>query len=251
MVAMAPKKKKHGRSKSPARVKKEIPVVLPPLPSAKTNALMYTVCKGDAVEVNKLVTHYNYSDTLNTVDINGSTALHLAVKKGDEKMVDQLLSFHEAASTINRCEKRLIGGYTALHLAAMEGHVNIVSKLIQRGATVNIKADSTLAETPLHVACKKGNLACAKTILSLGGKPDARDGFGHNASFWASQAGNEFMIKELGLPQVKTATAQEFVSILIDQAKARGFKFVVPSTKAKKGGGGGKGGKGKGKKKKK
>lgn len=239
---MPPKKKKHGRSKSPVRaVKKEIPIVLPPIPSAKTNALMYTVCQGDALEVNKLVTHYNYAESLNTVDVNGSTALHLAVRKGDEKMVEQLLAFPQSASTINRCEKRGVGGYTALHIAAKEGHVNIVSILIKRGAMINAKADSILAETALHLACKHGNAACAKMILSLGGKPDVRDGFGHNASFWASQAGHDMMIKELGLPPVRTATAQEFVAILMEQTKARGFKFVVPTAKGKKEGGKGKG----------
>jgi hypothetical protein len=60
---------------------------------------------------------------------------------------------------------------------------------------------------------------------------DARDNFGHNASFWASERGNDLLIKEVGLPPIHTATAQEYINILL--AKIPNFKISDGKKKAK------------------
>jgi len=115
-----------------------------------------------------------------------------------------------------------------------------VLELIRHGANVNLKANSALGETPLHVCAKENRIACAKILVDAGAKIDNRDNFGHNASFWANERGHESLIREVGLPPVHTATAQEYVNILL--AKIPGFRIGPKEKKAakkgdKKGGG--------------
>ena len=235
---MGPKKKVAGRnrSKSPVRKKKAADDEnFPILPSSekvvKLSVLHYTVATADTGSLNRLVEHYNYGNVLHERDPNGSTALHVAVKKGDETMLTQLLSGYPSIKLIiNCCEKPFLGGYSPLHIAASLDHANLVTKLASFGANLNLKATSQLGETPLVCAIKAGNKNAAKALIDAGCKLDARDGFGHNASFWASQRGHENLIKELGLPIAKTATADEYVSLLLRKNK----NFKLPSVKEKK-----------------
>ena len=47
----------------------------------------------DCKSLIRMVSHYNFQDQLNVTDINGSTPIHNAAKKGDVKMLEQLLTF--------------------------------------------------------------------------------------------------------------------------------------------------------------
>lgn len=219
--------------------------LLPPIrTSTNDSTLQFAVSTGDVSSLSRLVTHYNFSSSLQGCDNNGSTPLHQAAQRGDEKMVEQLLSYPQTIAIINSHEKTTIGGYAAIHLAASAGHVEILTKLIKAGALLNIKSHSQLGETPLLCAVKFGRKECAKELIAAGARLDARDNFGHNASFWASQRGHMDLIKELQLPSPKTATADEYIAILMAANK----NFALPSLKKKASKGDSKG-KGKGKKK--
>lgn len=232
---MPPKKKKGGAKKKGASTKKgpttNEEIVLPSLVSEKTSTLLYTVVSSDIPSLSRLVSSYNYGNTLITTDINGSTPIHLAVKMNNTSMVTHLISYNTI--NINALEKPIIGGYSALHHAIILGYTDIVKELIKYGANINIKANSALGESPLHVAAKENRVACAKILVDAGCKIDVRDNFGHNASFWASERGNDMLIKEVGLPPIHTATAQEYISILL--AKNPGFRIGPKEKKAKKG----------------
>ena len=191
-----------------------------------------------------MVAHFDYRDVLNTKDVNGSTGVHIATRKGDPKMLLHLLAYPEIknSSMINAKELNIVGGYSALHHACIGGNKICVKMLIDAGADVNSRADSALGDTPLHVCCKGGHIECAKLLCNSGRiDVDARDAMGHNASFWAYSKRYEDMIRILNLPPVRSCTADEYLSIMM---KRNNNAFALPSLKkAKK--------KGAGKKKKK
>ena len=159
---MGPKVKGRGKKKvvskrgkkgeDGAEEKDEVHIPTPPVVSEKTTTLLYSICTSDTATVNRLVAHYNFEESLVKRDINGSTALTLAVKRGDENMVAQLLSFPGMRSIINATEKSIIGGYAAIHLACIGGFDSIAALLIRAGSLLNMKSDSNLGETPLHCA---------------------------------------------------------------------------------------------------
>jgi hypothetical protein len=193
------------------------------------------VATSDIRTLNSLTTHYNYKEVLPLSDINGSTALHLAVRKGDRQMVYYLLStFPEIGQNIDAREKKCVGGYAPLHHSCLNGDKEVTKLLLMAGADVNIQADSSLGETPLHICCKHGYIECAKSLIEDGQyqvNMDARDAFGHNASFWAYSKRYEDMIRILSLPPVHTCTAAEYMTIMMNR---NGGKFALPSQKKKK-----------------
>ena len=242
---MGPKKKKAGKKKASRGKSKEAEdTSLPPVPrphviTPSDQSLFYNVGGGveGARTVARMVQHYNFGSALKEIDVNGATPLHHAVAKGDLEMVRLLLSYGNAID-IDATEKEVVGGYSALHRACLKGNDRIVRMLCESGAAMNLKAKSSLGETPLHICCKTGDRYCAKALIACGVKKDTLDAMGHNASFWA-QRHNPDMIKELNLPPVHTSTAEDFLKIMI----ARNPFFKAPSAssggkKAKKGSGG-------------
>lgn len=200
-----------------------LPVI--PVASPKTQALLFTVASSNTQDLSRMVTHYNYEETLATSDLNGSTALHIAAMRGDAAMIKKLISFGKVP--IDALEKPAIGGYSALHHACKEGFDEVTKLLVLAGANPNIKARSSLGETPLQVCCKNGQLSCAALLLKAGANADARDSFGHNASFWATSSRHTDMITSLNLPPVHTATASEHLAIMV----AKNPRFALPTPK--------------------
>ena len=150
------------------------------------------------------------------------------------------------SSDINKKELKVVGGYSALHHACLEGFEDAVKLLVEAGADVNIKADNIPGEAPLHICCKLDRRICGKILIDHGANIDARDNFGNNPAFWANSKQNFDLIKFLGLPTAKAATAQEFLALAIQ----RNPLYQLPSLhkKKKKGKGGDKKGGKKGKK---
>ena len=57
--------------------------------------------------------------------------------------------------------------------------------LLQSGADANIKCQSIIGESPLHLCCQKGFIDCAKVLMKHGASLDITDNFKNNAAFWA------------------------------------------------------------------
>lgn len=230
---MPPKKKKITKKKK-AAVKKAVEIPednkLPLMPNNKNATIVHAVATSDVQCLNRLVAHYNYGNNLNSVDLNGSTPLHIAVKKNDPKML-QALIFHKKID-VNALEVPSIGGYAALHHACLGGFLNMMQILIsQARANVNIRCNSIIGETPLLLCCKLGFTECAKLLLSSGASLDVKDKFGNNASFWAAKYRQDTLARELNLPPPKSPDALEFLALL----RQHNPKFSLPTIKAKKG----------------
>lgn len=97
----------------------------------------------------------NHSVSLGIVDDDGRTALHLAAKKEDSKMLSLLLTTRDQSTDrkmqldINRkCNK---SGWTPLHYAAGQGDLSAVKLLMDAGASLLVHAVSGKGATPLEV----------------------------------------------------------------------------------------------------
>ena len=180
-----------------------------------------------------MVSHFDYREVIGQGDINGSTAIHLATRKGDARMLNYLLGYPEMLNIIDNREMKCVGGYAAIHHACLAGNSICLELLVKAGCDVNIHADSNLGETPLQLCCKHGYIECGRILFSseYALNVDARDNFGHNASFWAYSKRYEDMIRLLNLPPVRSATAEEYVAIMM---KRNNGIFTLPSLASKK-----------------
>jgi ankyrin repeat protein len=226
---MPPKKKAAKKPKGAKKAPIVIPTddKLPPLANAKNSVLVNTISFADSQSLSRLVAHYDFGSALSTVDVNGSTPIHTAVRKGDPKMLQQLLDYHKI--NIDALEIHAVGGQSALHQACVSGDPRLVEILLRCGANANIKSNSTIGETPLQLCCKLGETECARHLLKAGAHAETKDNFGNNASFWASKYRQDALIRELNLPPSRSPTADEFLAILIKQNPA----FALPTIKVK------------------
>src|SRR5262249_9413387 len=101
----------------------------------------------------------------------GETPLHIASKKGEKEIADELLLAGADVNAQNRWH------VTPLHFAADAGHISIVELLIKNRANLNVK--DHLDMTPLHFACRKGHVAIVDLIVKNGGDT-AIDGLSGN-----------------------------------------------------------------------
>lgn len=97
-------------------------------------------------------------------DSSGDTALHIAVRKGEQKIVEL---FIEKRADVNVVDK---DGRTPLHFAANEGKLDVVKLLIEKGA--DFKATDN---NPLHLAAEDGNLDIVKYLVKRGADIRTRD----------------------------------------------------------------------------
>ena len=229
---MPPKKKVAGKKKKGV---KKAPVVipldtkLPVLADTRNSVLVNSILTADTQSLSRLVAHYDYSSVLSSVDVNGSTPIHTAVQKNDPKVLQMLVDYQKI--NIDALEIYTVGGQSALHHACSNGKPAVVQILLTAGANPNIKANSTIGETPLQICCKLGEIECAKLLIKAGALPETKDNFGNNSSFWASKYRQDALIRELNLPPSKSPTADEFLALLIKQNP----RFTLPPIKAKKG----------------
>lgn len=229
---MPPKKKVAGKKKK--GVKKAPMIIpldtkLPVLADTRNSVLVNSILTADTQSLSRLVAHYDYSSVLSSVDVNGSTPIHTAVQKNDPKVLQMLVDYQKI--NIDALEIYTVGGQSALHHACSNGKPAVVQILLTAGANPNIKANSTIGETPLQICCKLGEIECAKLLIKAGALPETKDNFGNNSSFWASKYRQDALIRELNLPPSKSPTADEFLALLIKQNP----RFTLPPIKAKKG----------------
>ncbi|HEY4870175.1 MAG TPA: ankyrin repeat domain-containing protein, partial [Candidatus Dormibacteraeota bacterium] len=119
---------------------------------------------------------------VNAREVDGTTALHWAVRTNDVETAEMLLAAGAHANVANRY------GVTPLWLAATNGNAVIVEALLKAGADAN--APMPQGETVLMTAARAGNPDAVQALLTHGADVNAtEDGLGENALIWAA-AGN-------------------------------------------------------------
>ncbi|KAI9778477.1 MAG: hypothetical protein M1816_004032 [Peltula sp. TS41687] len=149
-------------------------------------------------------------------DLNGRTALHLAVNQDHETVAQLLLdggadvnakdsygwtALHRAASRgltqtarllLNRnADVKALDGYngTALYRAAESGHVAVAELLLQEGS--DIEARNSYNQTALHRAAENGHEAVVRLLLQRKANAQAKDTYGWTALYRAADNGHE------------------------------------------------------------
>jgi hypothetical protein len=109
------------------------------------------------------------------------TDLHKACRQGNIHDVVFLIDSDAdliCAPSINS-EDGLGRGAVALHFAAIGNQTGIISYLLQRGALPDVSSDRGI--TPLHIACSRGFVDCANTLLRGGANALTLDRYGKSA----------------------------------------------------------------------
>lgn len=98
---------------------------------------------------------------INAIDECGETALHFAVRFGNESIVNVLLE--QEGVHVNIAD---IDGMTPLHQAVFYNYTNIVNALLKKEANPSWQDES--GKTPLHLAVEYGYKDVIKTLLLAG-----------------------------------------------------------------------------------
>lgn len=89
-------------------------------------------------------------------------------------------------------------GESALHLAVKSGDPRIVEFVVQ-DLGVSTQISDAFGRTPLHWAAQQGNLPVSETLLLAQADIDARDDLGIDAQVYAEKAGHRELVKIFNL----------------------------------------------------
>lgn len=141
---------------------------------------------------------------INSIETDGSTALHWAIYNENFEMVESLIDAESDVSIPTR------EGVTPLSLASQMGNSRITALLLNAGADVNQTMSG--GETPLMMAARTGDIETIKVILDHGADLNARENRrGTTALMWAAAYQNpeavEFLIASGADMSMRSATA--------------------------------------------
>ena len=105
----------------------------------------------------------SFKDSINNLDEEGFSLLHLKTKAGNADIVQKLI---EDGADIEMKDRK--HGSTALLWACQNGHTNVVKILLQNDA--NVFATSYIGITPLHFAAESGSSQTVQMLIDKGVK---------------------------------------------------------------------------------
>ncbi len=172
---------------------------------------------GDAKAVRTLLAQHV---PITTVDAEGSTALHYAVRIDSLEIADLLIDGGANVSAATRYN------ITPLSLACEKGDAPMIERLLKAGADPN--ATSEEGQTALMTAALAGRVDAVKVLLSHGAKLNVAEPVrGQTALMWAASEGNAAAVEtliEFGA-DVKTKSKTGFTPLLF--AVRNGHKETV------------------------
>jgi len=156
---------------------------------------------------------------VNAPQVDGTTALHWAVRADDLESVDLLLKAGAKVSATTR------DGATPMQLAALNGSATIIDRLIKSGVDVNAPL-SSFGDTALMLAARTGKPDAVKVLMDAGAKVDARETWGDTtALMWAVSEGNHAVVRMLIDKGADVNARSKFVP----SATGRGFEGATPT----------------------
>jgi uncharacterized protein len=151
--------------------------------------------------------------------IDGTTALHWAVRADDLDLADMLIRAGAKVSAATR------EGVTPLQLAAMNGNAAMLLKLIKAGADPN-GALTQYGDTALMMASRTGKSDAVAALLETGAQVNAKETWGGTtALMWAVSERHPAVVKVL-IDQGAGVNAR---SNFVAAANGRGFEGRTPS----------------------
>ncbi|CAG1996036.1 unnamed protein product [Fusarium graminearum] len=146
---------------------------------------LHYMCLHDAgrLDVAQWLLDYGADPSMTARD--GSTPLHYAAMRGDEKKTRMLI---EAGSTVDTSD---LAGRSPLHTAAVNGHAAVMEYLWDKSRP---ERRDRWGWTVLHLAAISGSRSVMELLFKLNCDKDARDRCGRTALNLAVLAGKEAMV---------------------------------------------------------
>ena len=153
-------------------------------------------------------------------DAEGNTPLHQAVYNDQAEAVRTLLAASKA-----QLDASNDAGETPLLVACGRGNLHMARMLLDAGADANRPLpDGT---TPLHWAAQAGNRFLVERLLGAGASIDARNGVGETPLLVASRAGNNEVVRLLVERHAEVNAADNLQHTALYYAGERGFTEIV------------------------
>lgn len=130
-----------------------------------------------------------------------NTALHVAAMGGHYEIVTYLLEKYAQQFDVST---RNSNGQTPLHLAAWAGHEPLVRLLVTKYHS-SLTATNAKGNTPFLMACLRGHLSTAQTLIELGSQFTERNRNGNSPLLLASYGGHNDVIAWLLDPATQSS----------------------------------------------
>jgi len=150
--------------------------------------------------------------------IDGTTALHWAVRWDDLETAEMLIRAGANVSAANRA------GATPMQLAALNGNAAMVDRLIKAGADANMP-QTPYGDTPLMLASRTGRTDAITVLLDHGAQVNTKETWGGTtALMWAVSERHSAAVKLL----VDRGADVNARSNFVPEANGRGFEGRTP-----------------------
>jgi ankyrin len=194
-----------------------VALLLPVIPaSAAGSDVADAVMRG---KKDVLRTLLNQKADVNVPQVDGTTALHWAVRADDLESADLLLKAGARVSAATR------DGATPMQLASLNGSATMIDRLVKAGADVNAPL-SSFGDTALMLASRTGKPDAVKVLLDAGARVDAKETWGDTtALMWAVSEGNQAVVRLL----IDKGSDVNARSKFVPSATGRGFEGATPT----------------------
>jgi uncharacterized protein len=155
---------------------------------------------------------------VNSPQVDGTTALHWAVRADDMEMAELLIHAGANVSAAN------LDGATPLLLATINGNAAMIEKLVQAGADPN-KPLTRQGDTALMMAARTGKADAVKALLDHGAQVNAKESWGDTtAVMWAVSERHPAVAKLL----IERGADVNLHSKFVPSTTGRGFEGTTP-----------------------
>lgn len=149
---------------------------------------------------------------IDSMDMDGETPLHAAVRGGNISAIRALLRAGAGLNAANR------HGVTPMHLAVQNDALEAVEVLIGTGA--NVEARDEFGCTPLHDAVRRASAPIVALLLKAGAKAQTVDNFGNTPLHRAARAGRIDVLEQLLSAGASSQAANSLGRTPLDEAIA-------------------------------
>jgi len=190
-------------------------LALAELAGAAASDIADAAMRGDKEAVRSLI---EQNANVNTPQVDGTTALHWAVRADDLETAELLIHAGANVSAANHA------GATPMLLASINGNAAMIEKLIQAGADPNASL-TQFGDTALMLAAKTGKLGAVQALLDHGAKVNAKETWGETtALMWAVSEKHRDVVKLLIDHGADINAQSKFVPL----TSGRGFEGTTP-----------------------
>jgi ankyrin len=185
--------------------------------AAATSPVADAAMKRDTAAVRALL---QKKADVNAPQVDGTTALHWAVRVDDLEMADLLIRAGAKVAASNR------DGVTPVQLAAMNGSPQMLRRLLAAGADPNAPL-TPYGDTALMMAARTGRTDAIRVLLESGANANAREKWGGTTPLmWAVAEGHADAVKALIDAGADVSARSNFVG----PANGRGFEGRTPAS---------------------